>query len=280
MSISWYPGHMAKTRRLIEENIRQVDAVVELCDARIPYSSRNPILPELLGNKPCLLILNKSDMADPAVNSAWVRRFQAQGTLALLCDSISGAGLSEIAPRVRDLLQEKIRRDEQKGMTRAIKIMVVGVPNVGKSSFINKLSGRKAAKVENRPGVTRDKQWVRLSGSLDLLDMPGILWPKFEDEEVGYRLAATGAIKDTILDTEDVASRLLQLLRPHYEKELTERYKITLTEDMTGFTVLEAIGAARGFKISGGEIDTERAAKMVLEELRSVKIGRISLERP
>jgi ribosome biogenesis GTPase A len=280
MAISWFPGHMAKTRRLIEENIKLVDIVVELADARIPRSSRNPVLSELLGSKPRLLILNKSDMSDPIVNDLWIKYYQKEGVYALLCDSISGKGLEKLKETISSVLSEKLKRDESKGIARAVKMMVVGVPNVGKSSFINRISGRKTMKVENRPGVTRDKQWVRLGNKLDLLDTPGILWPKFEDEDIGYNLAFTGAIKDTILDVEDIASRMLAALVVHYANNLTDRYHINMQPDMSGYELLQEISAARGFKISGGEIDTLRGANMVLEEFRKLKLGRISIERP
>lgn len=280
MAISWFPGHMAKTRRLIEENIKLVDLVVELADARIPLSSRNPVLSDLLGNKPQILMMNKSDMADPLVNDMWVAEFKKEGVTALLCDSMSGKGMEKLNNTIRTILSEKIKRDEDRGISRAVKIMVVGIPNVGKSSFINKLSGRKTMKVENRPGVTRDKQWVRLANKLDLLDTPGILWPKFEDEKIGFHLAFTGAIKDKVLDVEDISSRLLFSLQEYYGENLKNRYHIEITPGMTGFEILCEVGKARGFKISGGEIDTQRTAEMVLEEFRAVKIGRISIERP
>lgn len=280
MAISWFPGHMAKTRRLIEESIRLVDMVVELADARIPQSSRNPVLAELLGGKKRLLLLNKSDLADPQVNELWISHYQKEKTFALLCDSAGGKGLERIEGAAKELLSEKLQKDESRGMSRPIKMMVVGIPNVGKSSFINRIANRKTMKVENRPGVTRDKQWVRLGSRLELLDTPGILWPKFESEEIGYRLAFTGAIKDAVLDPEDIASRLLFALAVHYGKNLTERYKIAVNADMTGFELLKEISAARGCKAAGGEVDTLRGANLVLEEFRSAKLGRISLEWP
>lgn len=284
MAINWFPGHMAKTRRLISENIKKVDAVVELADARIPESSRNPILPELLGEKKRLLLLNKSDMADPAANDRWQSYYEKQGLRTLLCDSMSGKGVNRLPAALQELLHEKIERDAAKGMTRAIKIMVVGVPNVGKSSFINKMSGRKAAKVEDRPGVTRDKQWIRLESGIELLDTPGILWPKFEDQEVGYKLAYTGAIKDDVVDVEDVACRLLKHLASSYPAMVIERYKLNTTpeklDEYEGWEILEGVGRRRGFLISGGEVNYERTARMVLDEFRGVKIGRITLELP
>ncbi|MGI6030619.1 MAG: ribosome biogenesis GTPase YlqF [Eubacteriales bacterium] len=284
MAINWFPGHMAKTRRLITEHIRQVDIVVELADARLPESSRNPILPELLGDKKRLLVLNKSDMADPAANEKWKSWYEKQGQPTLLCDSVSGKGVRQIPDKLREMLADKIRCDAEKGMTRAIKIMVVGVPNVGKSSLINKLSGRKAAKVEDRPGVTRDKQWIRLDNGIELLDTPGILWPKFEDQEVGYRLAYSGAIRDQVVDVEEVACRLLKHLAGSYPIQLAERYKLAVEpqelDRLEGWEILELVGRKRGFLISGGEVNYERTSNMVLDEFREVKIGRITLEWP
>jgi ribosome biogenesis GTPase A len=284
MAINWFPGHMAKTRRLISENIKKVDIVVELADARIPESSRNPILQELLGEKKRMLILNKCDMADPRMNDKWQSYYEKQGIRTLLCDSLTGKGVNKLPGVLREILKDKIERDAAKGMSRPIKIMVVGVPNVGKSSIINKLSGKKAAKVEDRPGVTRDKQWIRFDGDIELLDTPGILWPKFEDDEVGYRLSFTGAIKDNVVDVEDVACRLLKQLIMTYPNELMTRYKLTgeveQMQQLEGWELLEAIGRKRGFLISGGEVNYERTSNMVLDEFRGVKIGRITLEAP
>jgi ribosome biogenesis GTPase A len=280
MAVQWFPGHMAKTRRLIGENIRLVDAVVELVDARIPQSSRNPVLDELLGGKPRLLVLNKADLADPEVSELWAAWYRSQGILSLVCDSHSPrGGVEQVPAAVRGMLREKLSRQAEKGMTRAVKMMVAGIPNVGKSAFINRLAGKKSAKTEDRPGVTRGKQWIRLETGLELLDTPGILWPKLE-ETAGYRLAFTGAVRDRPTDIEDVASRLLLELLALYPDRLIGRYKLQAPEGLSGFSLLEAVGRARGFLAAGGEVDTLRAAAVVLDEFRGARIGRISLERP
>lgn len=279
MAVQWYPGHMAKTRRLIGENIKLVDVVVELCDARIPASSRNPDFEDMLAARPRLIILNKCDMADETETKKWIEHYAKLGVPALACDSMSGAGIGAVIPAIRDMQKERIRSYAQKGQTRSIKIMVVGVPNVGKSSFINRISGRKSAKVEDRPGVTRDKQWVRLSQGVELLDTPGILWPKFEDEQVGYNLAFTGAVKDDVVDIEEVASFLVRYLFDNYKDNLCARYKIEDGEFETGYDILCEIGARRGFLQRGAQTDTERTAKMVLDEFRAGKIGRMTIEK-
>ena len=259
MNIQWYPGHMTKTGRQMEQDLKLVDAVCELLDARIPISSRNPDIAALCGPKPRLVILNRMDMADPAATRAWCEAF---------------------VPAVRNLLQEKIARNAAKGQNRPLKIMVVGIPNVGKSTFINQISGRKGAKAENRPGVTRGKQWVTVDESLLLLDTPGILWPKFESPEVGYSLAWTGAINDNILDVELVACRLLERLRELYPGAIEARYKFTPDPEAPGYELLEAAARKRGFLISGGEVNTERMAHVLLDEFREGKLGRMTLERP
>lgn len=280
MAISWFPGHMAKTRRLIADSISMVDIVAELCDARIPKSSRNPILDELLGNKPRILVMNKSDLSDPKANDEWLSFYRSRGIVAYPCDAMSGRGVDKLPALIRSVLKEKIEKDAQKGMKRSIRMMVVGVPNVGKSSLINRLSGKRATKVEDRPGVTRSKQWIRLSEGLELLDTPGILWPKFEEEETGLNLAFTGAIKDEVLDLTEVAQKLLEILAVGYPQSLTERYKIENPGSLDGCELLEGVGRRRGCVVSGGEIDIERAAAIILDEFRGGKLGKITLERP
>ncbi len=282
--IQWFPGHMAKTRRLIQENLRLVDIVVEIRDARIPYSSQNPEISRLIGDKPRLILLNKASMADPDISGAWLRRFAARNEKALLIDCITGEGLHAIYPAVTEILQDKLRRWAEKGMTgKKIRAMVVGIPNVGKSSFINRLAGIKKAKVEDRPGVTTNKQWVTTSIGLELLDMPGVLWPKFEEKKVGENLAMTGAIKDQILDTEEIAMLLCGRLRSLAKNRFAARYKLTCEDcwqEMDLYDLFELVGKKRGFLMSGGAVDHTRTAKTLLGEFRRAEIGRISLERP
>jgi ribosome biogenesis GTPase A len=273
---------MAKTRRLITENLKSVDAVIEILDARIPYSSRNPEIARLCAGKPSLILLNKASLADKAITDYWVSKYTNETTACIETDCISGQGISKIAPALRELCSNKIARYEEKGMMgRSIKVMVVGIPNVGKSSLINKLCGTKTARVENRPGVTLDKQWVPTNIGVLLLDMPGVLWPKFEEATVGENLAITGAIKDDVLDIESVASALCGRLRVMYPELLLNRYKLSQIpseEDVNNYELLQMIGKKRGHLISGGEIDTERTANMLIDEYRSAKIGRISLD--
>lgn len=280
--IQWFPGHMAKTRRLIEENLKNVDIVIEILDARIPYSSRNPEIRRLIGDKPELILLNKASLSDPAQNALWVKKYSGRGSACILTDCVKGEGLNRISPVIREILSEKLDRYESKGMGgRRLRAMVLGIPNVGKSSLINRLGGAKKAKVENRPGVTLDKQWVSTSVGVDLLDMPGILWPKFADRKVGENLAVTGAIKDNILDTEAIATSLCGRLRTYYPDLLAARYKLAQIPDREqadDHALLELIGRKRGFLVSGGEINTERTALMLLDEFRSAKIGRITLD--
>ncbi len=280
--IQWFPGHMAKTRRLITENLKNVDAVIELLDARIPYSSRNPEIARLCAGKPTIVLLNKSSLADPTLTKKWAERISNENTVCIETDCVSGKGLSQIAPAIRKLCSEKVERYDQKGMSgRAIKAMVVGIPNVGKSSLINKLCGNKKAKVENRPGVTLDKQWVTTNIGVLLLDMPGVLWPKFDDPKVGENLAITGAIKDDILDIETIATVLCGRLRASYPSLLCERYKLNelpSPDEMDDYDLLTLIGRKRGFLVSGGEVNTERTANMLIDEFRAAKIGSISLD--
>ncbi len=281
-SIQWFPGHMAKTRRLITENLKNVDAVIELLDARIPYSSRNPEIKKLCAGKPSIILLNKASLADPTVTRYWTQQYTNDHTICIETDCITGMGLSQIAPSLRKLCEEKLERYEQKGMVgRSLKAMVVGIPNVGKSSLINKLCGNKKAKVENRPGVTLDKQWVATNIGILLLDMPGVLWPKFDEKAVGENLAVTGAIKDDILDVEAVAMTLCSRLRDQYPQLISSRYKldrIPSRDEMDDYDLMCLIGKKRGFLISGGEVNTERTANMLLDEFRAAKIGRISLD--
>ena len=282
--IQWFPGHMAKTRRLMKECLSSVDLTIEILDARIPLSSRNPEIKKILGTKPILTLLSKSSMADPAATEAWIQSREKEGELCIPYDAITGDGVSRLMPAIRTLLSDKLARYEAKGMTgRAIRAMVVGIPNVGKSTFINHMAGSKKAKAENRPGVTVQKQWVTAKGGLELLDMPGVLWPKFEDKTVGENLAMTGAIKDDILDIEHIAILLVGRLRNTAPDKLSERYKLgdmSQYDDLLDWELFEVIGKKRGFLISGGEIDYERCANMLLDEFRGAKIGRISLELP
>ena len=284
VSIQWFPGHMAKTRRLMKSNLSLVDLVVEIIDARIPLSSRNPEMSQLVGKKPRLVLLNKCDAADEKATNEWCKYYKSQGVSVLPTDCRSGKGLKSFYPAVREILSDVLERRRQKGMIgKPIRIMVVGIPNVGKSSLINRLAGQKRAKVEDRPGVTRGKQWVSLDKGIDLLDMPGVLWPKFEDRSVGEKLAFTGAVKDDILDTETLAGRLLEVLREKgYLPLVCTRYKLNEADltDKNGIEMLEAVGRKRGMLISGGEVDIERAAIMLLDEFRSGKIGRITLDLP
>ncbi len=281
MDIQWYPGHMTKTRRMMEENQKLIDIIVELLDARIPLSSRNPAIDEIFPSKPRLVVLNKSDIADEAITAEWEKYFKSRGVGVKSISSTSGKSLNDIFASCKELLKDKIEHDKARGLVnRPIKMMVVGIPNVGKSSFINKLSGKKSAITGDRPGVTRGKQWIRLSNSFELLDTPGILWPKFEDVAVGEKLAFTGAIKDEIMDLEEIAMRLLEVLKTKYPQKLTDRYKMTDFNDLNGYEMLELLGRKRGFVVSGGEIDTERAARILLDEFRGAKLGRISLESP
>ena len=281
--IQWFPGHMAKTRRMISENLKNVDIVIEILDARIPYSSRNPEIKRLVGDKPTVLLLNKASLADAKQNAYWVKQYTNENTVCLLTDCVTGEGLNKLGPTIRSVLEEKIARYEQKGMSgRRLRAMVLGIPNVGKSSLINRICGNKKAKVENRPGVTLDKQWVTTNIGVDLLDMPGILWPKFEERRVGENLALTGAIRDGVLDTETLAVVLCKRLRLLYPAMLSERYKLGDMEqysELSDYDLFLTIGKKRGFLVSGGEINTERTSLMLLDEFRAAKIGRITLDR-
>ena len=280
--IQWFPGHMAKTRRMISENLKNVDIVIEILDARIPYSSRNPEITKLTENKPSLIILNKANLADPVQNKVWQEHYRSDSSACILVDCLTGEGLNKILPAIKGLLKDKLERYESKGMNRRIFAMVLGIPNVGKSTLINKLSGNKKAKVENRPGVTRDKQWFSTGIGLDIMDMPGILWPKFEDRTVGENLALTGAIKDDVLQIEELAMAYCNRMKNLYPDLLAARYKLGDKEtfiDMSDYDLLCYIGKKRGFLVSGGEINTERTADMLLDEFRAAKLGRITLDR-
>ncbi len=280
MNIQWYPGHMTKTRRQIEADLKLVDAVCEIVDARIPISSRNPDIDVICAGKPRVIVLNRSDLADFEATKKWLSYFRNKGISAIATDCKSKKGISGFEPAVRTVLKEKIERDAAKGMHRPVKIMIVGIPNVGKSTFINQISGRKGAKAENRPGVTRGKQWVTVNSSLLLLDTPGILWPKFEDPQVGLMLAFTGAVKENIIDLEELACHLMEVMWKHYPQRVTDRYKVQLPADAKGYELLEEAGRKRGFLLARGEIDTERMAKVLLDEYRSGRLGLFTLEMP
>ncbi len=284
LDIQWFPGHMTKTRRRMQQDLPLIDLVAELIDARIPFSSRNPDLPEMIGDKPRLILLNKCDMADQEITQLWVNYYNSKKIPALCIDSKTGSGFNKFIPKVREILSDRLKQLEAKGMGgRTLRVMAVGVPNVGKSSFINRLAGGSKAKVANRPGVTRGAQWFMIDKCIELMDTPGVLWPKFEDKTVGERLAFTGAVKDAVVDIELLAMRLLATLRSNekYKEMLKTRYKL---EDecfeLDDYDLLCEIGKKRGMKISKGEIDTERCANMLLEEFRNIKIGRITLEKP
>lgn len=281
-TIQWFPGHMAKTRRLISENLSNVDIILEVLDARIPLSSRNPEIERLTAGKPRLVLLNKCSLADEKKTDAFRAYFSGKDTVCIAIDCITGQGMSRIAPAMREMLREKIERWEAKGMIgRRFRAMVLGVPNVGKSSLINRIAGGKRTKVENRPGVTMNKQWVPTTLGFDLMDMPGVLWPKFEDASVGENLALTGAIKDDILDIESLALVLCARLRRYYPDLFAARYKLgdLLNEsELSPLDLFMTVGKKRGFLISGGEVDTERTAAVLIDEFRSAKIGRITLD--
>ena len=277
-SINWYPGHMKKTRELIQENLKMVDMVIEVIDARIPVSSRNPIIDEIVGEKRRLIVLNKSDLSDRKENEKWTDFFSEQGNLTLAMNCMSGEGVKQLYNLLK---REQERKNRDQLRKKNLRLMIVGVPNVGKSSLINRMTGKKSAQTGNRPGVTRGKQWLSLENNMQLLDTPGILWPKFEDPEVGVRLAYTGAVKDDVLDTEALAARLMQMLWKHDPQALRDRYRLEdFPEDVPGYALLEAAGRKRGFLLSRGGIDTERMARVLLEEYRNGKLGRFTLEVP
>ncbi len=279
--VQWFPGHMAKTRRLIKESLPFVDLVTEIVDARIPMSSSNPELKEMIGSKPRIVLLNKCDVADEKATAKWVDYYKKNGMFAIPVDCRSGKGLNAYLPLVREVLKDKIQKNTEKGMVgKPLRVMVVGIPNTGKSSFINKMAGRNRAKVADKPGVTRSNSWFAVGNGVELLDTPGVLWPKFEDKAVGDKLAFIGSVKDEILDSEMLAMRLINVLKNGYCDRISERFKITGFEDKEDYEILEMIGRKRGMLISGGEIDTERASIMLLDEYRGGKLGRLTLEFP
>ena len=280
MNIQWYPGHMTKTRRQIEADLKQVDAVCEIVDARIPMSSRNPDIDAICGSKPRIIVLNRMDLADPNATKKWAAYFKSKGMAVIATDCKTRRGIADFTPAVRIACAEKLERDAKRGMNRPLRVMVVGIPNVGKSTLINQISGRKGAKAENRPGVTRGKQWVTVDSGLQLLDTPGILWPKFEDPEVGMMLAYTGAVKEGVIDIEELACRLMELLHKFYPQTLLERYKVEAPEGTPGWELVELAGRKRGYLVSGGEVNTERMSKVLLDEFRGGKLGKFTLEMP
>lgn len=280
-NVQWFPGHMAKTRRLIKESLSLVDGVVELVDARIPYSSRNPELDSIVEKKPRIVLLNKCDVADSAATSLWLKYFQDKGCYAIAVDCRTGKGLNKFDSVVKQALKATIERNEKKGMSgKPLRLMVVGIPNTGKSSFINRMGKNAKAKVADKAGVTRQNQWFVVGNGIELLDTPGVLWPKFDDPEVGDKLAFIGSVKDEITDKETLACRLLEVLAKTRPQAIEERYKLDSVADLQGWEILEMIGRKRGFLIKGGEIDYERAAVIVADEFRGGKLGRITLELP
>ncbi len=280
MDIHWFPGHMTKAKRMMEDNMKLVDCIVEIVDARCPLASRNPDLPKLSRGKKTLIIINKTDIADANETQKWQNYFLKQGIPSVTVSSINGKGIEKLTGAIKDLMKEKIQRDKERGLVnRPIRAMVCGIPNVGKSSFINKLNGKAAAKVGDKPGVTRGKQWITLSGGIELLDTPGILWPKFEDKEVAINLAFIGSIKDDVLDTEELAANLLERLSKEYPDLVTARYKIEIDENDSKYDLLEKVCRKRGFILKGNEFDGLRGASVVLDEFRGAKLGKITLEK-
>lgn len=279
-TVQWFPGHMAKTRRLIKECLPQVDAVTEVLDARVPESSRNPELSDLIGDKPRIILLNKCDVADPNATARWVEHYRKSCAAVLPVDCKSGKGLNQFIPLMREALQEKIAKNEARGMAgKPLRIMVVGIPNTGKSSFINKMAGRNRAEVADKAGVTRHNRWFVIGKGIELLDTPGVLWPKFDDPKVGDKLAFIGSVKDTVVDQETLAIRLLEIMKTEYADRLEERYKIADFDDLQSWEILELIAKKRGMIIKGGEVDYTRASVMLLDEYRGGKLGKITLDR-
>ncbi len=279
MTVQWFPGHMAKTRRLIKESLPLVDAVCEIVDARLPESSRNPEIDEIVGSKPRIILLNKCDLADENATAARIRDFASRGITALPVDCRSGRGLQKFQGAVREVLKDRIQANIDRGMGgKTLRVMVVGIPNTGKSSFINRMAGKNRAKVADKPGVTRGNQWFSIGQGIELLDTPGVLWPKFEDPEVGFKLSFIGSVKDEILDIQEIAVRLLKFMQERYPENLAERYKIENFEALEPYELLELIARKRGFLLRGGEYDTERCAVMLLDEFREGRLGRITLD--
>ena len=282
-NIQWFPGHMTKTKRQIQTSLKLVDAVAEIIDARIPVSSRNPDLDSIIQNKPRVVLMNKCDMADPSSTQKWINYFKNNGIVAIPIDCKTGRGINKFVSSVNEVLKEKIEKQKKKGLLNpTVRVMIVGIPNVGKSTFINRISKNRKAKAEDKPGVTRGNQWFTINKGFEVLDTPGVLWPKFEDKIVGERLAFTGAVKDQIMDTELLAMRLLDFLKVEKNPIFVERFKLQNEpiEDIESYELLELIGRKRGMLISGGEIDTERAAIMLLDEYRSAKLGKYTFELP
>lgn len=282
-NIQWFPGHMTKTKRQIQASLKLVDAVAEIVDARIPVSSRNPDLDSIIQNKPRVVLMNKCDMADPSSTQKWINYFKNNGIVAIPIDCKTGRGINKFVSSVNEVLKEKIEKQKAKGLLNpTVRVMIVGIPNVGKSTFINRISKNRKAKAEDKPGVTRGNQWFTINKGFEVLDTPGVLWPKFEDKIVGERLAFTGAVKDQIMDTELLAMRLLDFLKVEKNPIFVERFKLQNEpiEDIESYELLELIGRKRGMLISGGEIDTERAAIMLLDEYRSAKLGKYTFELP
>ncbi len=281
MNIQWFPGHMVKARRLVSENLKMVDVVIEILDARIPYSSKNPEIDDILKSKPKVVVFNKADLADMKISNGWSNWYSANGYPNVFIDSISGKGTKQLILQLKEMMKDKIDKEKQKGrIYRPIRTMMVGIPNVGKSSLINKIAGRSQAATGDKPGITRQKQWVRLDRGIEMLDMPGILWPKFDDHSIGLNLAFTGAIKDDVIDIVDVASKLMEKLSKTYPNLIKSRYKLDLTNEQTGYMLLEIAGRNRGCLVSGGNVDLNRIAVIVLDEFRGGKIGNITLEMP
>lgn len=281
MNIQWFPGHMTKAKRMIIDNLKYVDAVVEIIDLRIPVSSRNPDIDEIVGNKPRIVVLNRVDQADPEISRCWIKYFGAKGYAALETDCKSGKGTNAFAGVVKTLLRDRIEAYAAKGQVgRPMRLMVLGIPNVGKSTFINKVAKRKAAVTSDRPGVTRGKQWIAIGNGLELLDTPGILWPKFDSQQVGENLAFTGAVKDEIMDRVTLGANLMIRLREYYPDRIEARYKFKPEPDASGYELLEMAAKKRGFLVSGGEYDLERMAAVLLDEFRGGKLGKITLEWP
>lgn len=281
MNIQWFPGHMTKTRRMLSENLKLVDVVVELLDARIPISSKNPEIDSIINNKPRLVVLNKADMADAEVSKEWAKWYKSKGASVIFADSIKGTGLNQLKEGLKELMKERFERDKQKGrLFRPIRTMIVGIPNVGKSTFINKIAGKAVAVTGDKPGVTRGKQWIRLNPEIELLDTPGILWPKFDDQATALNLAFTGAIKDEIMDVVEVAAALAARLEATYPGQFAQRFKLKEVKGLTGYELLELAGKSRGCIIPGGKVDSRRISIILLDEFRGGKIGKISLEKP
>ncbi|MBO5495516.1 MAG: ribosome biogenesis GTPase YlqF [Eubacterium sp.] len=280
-TVQWFPGHMAKTRRLIKESLKLVDGVVEIVDARIPYSSSNPELDSIIRNYPRIVLLNKCDLAEPAATKMWMDYYKSKGIYALPVDCKTGKGLNSFIPTAKKALSKTVERNEAKGMSgKSLRLMVVGIPNTGKSSFINRMAGNAKAKVADKAGVTRQNQWFAVGNGIELLDTPGVLWPKFDDSEVGDKLAFTGAVKDEVTDMETLSCRLLETLAKTRPEAITQRYKLESVDGLQGWEILELIGKKRGFLVKGGEINYERTAVMLCDEFRGGRLGKISLELP